>query len=241
MKVSQGDAHISAAETRQDVDVVDATAAPRIVLFDFDGVLIRGDAFYLFMRARYAASVWRKLLALLSAPLLLLLAPLPGLRAMRLLIRIALFGVGQKRYQAAATEFAAVLARRPRQFSRDGLSNLRMHQAQGDRVIVVTGCEHTLVTGILRELGLPELEVIASMLRPGWLGMRLRWHNIGKRKVQSLSEYGIAAWQVAYGDSMYDAAMLKQADEAVLVNATPTLCKKMERALGRAVTRVEWF
>ena len=36
-------------------------------------------------------------------------------------------------------------------------------------------------------------------------------------------------------------AMLKQATEAVLVNGTPTLCKKIEKALGRAVTRVEWF
>ena len=241
MSVSLGDAGVSPAEASQEAETIEVAAMPRIVLFDFDGVLIRGDAFYLFMRARFAASLGRKLLALLSLPWLVLLAPMPGLHAMRWLIRMALLGVGQKRYQAAANEFAAVLARRPRQFFRDGLSSLRMHQAQGDRVIVVTGCEHTLVTGILRELGLPELEVLASSLHPGWFGMRLRWHNIGKRKVQSLSEHGVAAWQVAYGDSMYDAAMLKQADEAVLVNATPALCKKMEKALGRTVSRVEWM
>ena len=40
---------------------------------------------------------------------------------------------------------------------------------------------------------------------------------------------------------MYDVAMLKLAGEAVLVNGTPTLCKKVEKALGRAITRVEWF
>ena len=59
--------------------------------------------------------------------------------------------------------------------------------------------------------------------------------------MQSLARHGLSEWQVAYGDSMHDAAMLKLAAEAVLVNGTPTLCKKVEKALGRAVTRVEWF
>jgi phosphatidylglycerophosphatase C len=202
------------------------TALPRVVLFDFDGVLIRGDAFYLFMRERYRRSWWRRLLALLSTPLLLLLLPLSRRLPMR---------------QVAANAFAATLARRPKQFCRDGLQALRRHQAQGDRVIVVTGCEHTLVSGILQQLGLANLEIVASQLRPGWLGMRPRWHNVGRRKVQSLARHGLSEWQVAYGDSMYDAAMLKLAAEAVLVNGTPALCKKVEKALGRAVTRVEWF
>ncbi len=216
-------------------------ASPRVVLFDFDGVLIRGDAFYLFMRERYRRSWWRRLLALLSAPLLLLQLPFSRRLPLRLLVRIALLGLGERRYRAAASAFAAILARRPKQFSRDGLQALRRHQAQGDRVIVVTGCEHTLVSGILQQLGLTDLEVLASQLRPGWLGMRPLWHNVGRRKVQSLARYGLSEWQVAYGDSMLDAAMLKLAAEAVLVNGTPTLCKKVEKALGRAVTRVEWF
>ena len=219
---------------------VDA-ALPRVVLFDFDGVLIRGDSFYLFMRERYRRSWWRRLLALLSTPLLLLQLPFSRRLPMRLLVRIALLGLGEQGYQVAANAFAATLARRPKQFCRDGLQALRRHQAQGDRVIVVTGCEHTLVSGIVQQLGLTNLEIVASQLRPGWLGMRPLWHNVGRRKVQSLARHGLSEWQVAYGDSMYDAAMLKLAAEAVLVNGTPTLCKKVEKALGRAVTRVEWF
>ena len=218
-----------------------AQAAQRVVLFDFDGVLIRGDSFYLFMRERYRQSFWRPLLAVLIAPLLLLQWPFSPRLPMRMLVGIALLGLGERRYQAAAAAFADVLARRPRQFCRDGLQMLRRHQAQGDRVIVVTGCEHALVSGILSQLGLTGLEVVASQLRPGWLGMRLLRHNVGRRKVQSLAEHGVTAWQVAYGDSMYDVAMLKQANEAVLVNGTPILCKKVEKALGRAITRVEWF
>ena len=216
-------------------------AGPRVVLFDFDGVLIHGDAFYLFMRERYKCAPWRVLLALLCSPLLLLQLLFSRRLPLRTLVRIALLGLGEKRYQAAATAFAGTLVQRSRQFCRDGLQALRRHQAAGDRVIVVTGCEHALVSGILQQLGLTDLEVLASRLRRSWFGMRPQWHNVGRRKIESLAKHGLTTWQVAYGDSIYDAPMLKLATEAVLVNGTPTLCKKVEKALGRAVTRVEWF
>ena len=75
------------------------------------------------------------------------------------------------------------------------LQTLRRHQAAGDRVIVVTGCEHALVSGILQQLGLANLEVLASQLRRGWLGMRPRWHNVGRRKVEKLARRMAAAAQ----------------------------------------------
>lgn len=219
------------------------STTPRVVLFDFDGVLIHGDAFYLFMRQRYAGALWRKLLALSSLPLLLLLLPLPFSRrwAARILVRIALLGLGEQRYRVVASAFADTLARRPRQFCRDGLRALRQHQAQGDRVIVVTGCEHTLVSGILQQLGLTHIEVLASQLRPGWFGMRTLRHNVGPRKVQLLAQHGVTVWQLAYSDSLQDVPMLRPSVEVVLVNGTPTLCKKVEKALGRVITRVDWF
>ncbi len=218
-----------------------AAASSRVVLFDFDGVLMHGDAFYLFVRACYARSLWRKGLALLVAPLLLPLLPFSRRWPTYVLVRVALLGLGEQSYRTAASAFGVDLARRPRQFSRDGLRQLRRHQTQGDRVIVVTGCEDILVSSILDELGLTGLEILASQLRPGWAGMRPRRHNVGRRKVQSLAEHGVTAWQVAYGDSMYDVAMLKPANEPVLVNGTPRLCKKVEKALGRTIKRVEWF
>ncbi|MDE2155337.1 MAG: haloacid dehalogenase-like hydrolase [Xanthomonadaceae bacterium] len=223
----------------------DTTAAPaatsRVVLFDFDGVLMHGDAFGLFMRERYARSPWRGLLAFVCLPLLLVQRPFSRRMPVHTLVRIALLGMGSRRYRMAACDFAAFLARRPRQFCRDGLLALRRHQAAGDRVLVVTGCEQILVNGILRQLGLTGLEVLASQLRPGWLGMRPHWHNVGARKVLRLARHGLTAWQVAYSDSLQDVPMLKHASEAVLVNGTPTLCKKVEKVLGRAITRVEWF
>ncbi len=218
-----------------------AVAAPRVVLFDFDGVLIHGDAFSLFMRERYQRSSLRKAGALLALPWLLMVVPFSRRRAMHTLVHVALLGMGEQAYRAAAEAFAASLVRRPRQFCRDGLNALRRHQAAGDRVIVVTGCEHVLVSHILAQLGIQDVEVLASRLRPGLLGMRVKLHNVGRRKPLELAALGVGEWHVAYSDSPVDAPMLKPAAEAVLVNGTPKRCKKLERALGRTVTRVDWF
>ncbi len=148
--------------------------AARTVLFDFDGVLIHGDAFTLFMRDRYARSWPYKLLALLASPWLLLRLPFSWRLSLRSLVHIGLLGLNEARYAVAAQAFAKTLVSRPRQFSRDGLLALRRHQAAGDRVIVVTGCERTLVTSVLEQLGLREVQVLASQLKPGLLGMGSR-------------------------------------------------------------------
>ena len=215
--------------------------APRVVLFDFDGVLFQGDSFRVFITERYARSPLRKLLAVANLPWLLPMWPISWQVVVRTLVNIGLLGVGERRYAAEAQAFAAALVRRPKQFYRDGLQALRRHQAAGDRVIVVTGCERTVVQGILDQLGLEGLEVLASEFRPGLLGMRVKFHNVGRRKLERLAAHGVTAWQLAYSDSLADIPMLKGAGEAVLVNGTPKMCKRLEKVLGRTVTRVEWF
>jgi len=214
--------------------------ASRTVLFDFDGVLFQGDAFELFIRHRYGSAM-HKLLAAMTMPWWLLCGVFSRRLAERTLTHIALCGLGAQRYQAAAEAFADELVRRPRQFYRDGLIALRRHLADGDEVIIVTGCERILVTRLLSQLGLPELSVVASQLKPGLFGMRVHVHNVGRRKVQNLAARGVAHWRIAYSDSFQDMPMLKPAGEAVLVNGTPKLCKKVEKALGKAVTRVAWY
>jgi phosphatidylglycerophosphatase C len=204
-------------------------------------VLFQGDSFRQFIRERYARSPLRKLLALTTLPWLLVAWPISWRLAVRTLVHVGLLGVGERRYAAEARAFAAALVRRPKQFYRDGLHALRRHQAAGDRVIVVTGCERTVVQGILDELGLEGLEVLASEFRPGLLGMRVKFHNVGRRKLEKLTAHGVGAWHLAYSDSLADIPVLKGAAEAVLVNGTPKACKRLEKVLGRTVTRVEWF
>ena len=223
-------------------ETTSAAASPsRVVLFDFDGVISVADTFGLFIRDRFDRSLTRKLLALATLPWLLLARAVSWKLPVRTLVHIALLGTSERRYRQAAQAFAAQLVRRPRQFNRDALAVLRRHQANGERVIVVTGCEHTLVRALLDELGLAEVEVVASQLAPRWIGMRSVRHNVGRRKLTSLAEFGVTAWQRAYGDSPLDIPMLKAASEPVLVNGSAALCKRVEKALGRSVERVAWY
>jgi len=227
---------------------VEAVAAPNascapvqpVVVFDFDGVLLHGDAFHLFLRQRYARAPWRALLVLACLPVLLLQLAASRLAAGRLLSRIALLGVRERRFQLLTDVFAAQLVRRSHRCCRDGLRTLRRHQAGGERVLVVTGCECRLACAIFRELGMADVEVLGTQWRDSWFGMRLTWHNVGARKVELLAQHGFRAWQVAYSDSLHDAPMLKVAVEPVLVNGTPAHCKKLEKKLGRLVRRVAW-
>ena len=55
--------------------VDEEAALPRVALFDFDGVLLHGDAFELFIRSRYRRAWWRALLVLPCLPWLLLVLP----------------------------------------------------------------------------------------------------------------------------------------------------------------------
>ncbi|HEU0276839.1 MAG TPA: haloacid dehalogenase-like hydrolase [Rhodanobacteraceae bacterium] len=222
---------------------MDSTAQPggqRVVLFDFDGVLVRGDTFGLFMRAQYARAWWRKLLAAAALPWLLVVWPFSWRRGLRTLVHIGLLGVGERRYHELGEAFVHTLVRQPRRFFREGLFALRRHVAAGDRVVVVTGCEESLARGVLQALGIDGVELLASRLVPTRFGMRSGWHNVGARKVALLAEHGIEAWQVAYSDSIQDLPMLAGAAQAVLVNGSPKLCKRVENAMGHSIAHVHW-
>lgn len=216
----------------------------RVVLFDFDGVLMRGDAFSRFVRSRLLGSWWRLLLALTVFPLLV---PFYAIRSLRMpilgiFVRISLLGVSSSRFESLTRDFAREIVGMPRMFIRDGISAMRRHMVEGDRVVIVTGCEESLVRAIFEAIGLPDLEIIASQLRAGRLGMRKRVHNIGSTKPVQIALHGIEEpWDLAYSDSARDIPMLKRAREAVLVNADVRTVLRVRRALGHDARQVNWF
>ncbi|NII09761.1 haloacid dehalogenase-like hydrolase [Oleiagrimonas sp. C23AA] len=218
------------------------TTAARLVLFDFDGVILRGDAFTLLVREQLRRGRWRYLpalaMALPSAPLL----PFTRRPLRHGVVRAALMGLGEARYKALARRFGQRLARQPGRFHRDALTALRRHLAAGDRVVVVTGCETELVRAIFDELGLPDLPLVASRLKRGWVGMRMACHNVGAEKLRQLLAHELGErWDIAYSDSLKDLPMLRAADSPVLVNASPRLQKRATAALGREPRFVDWW
>jgi phosphatidylglycerophosphatase C len=212
-----------------------APATRPVVLFDFDGVLFRGDAFTALMRAHFRRQWWRGLLAL---PLVVCLSPLSVLRRtrwrlVRMVVHVALLGLDEARYRAIATRFARGLALDSRHFLAAGLRALRRHQLDA-RVIVVTGCEETLARALLDELGLADVELVASRLVARRSGLRVGVHNVGKEKLRQLARAGVVPpWRVAYGDSLADVAMLAAAESPVLVNTGRKLRAAVARRIGR--------
>ena len=216
---------------------------PPIALFDFDGVLIHGDLFESFLRNRFRRQPWRLLPTLILFPVLMLLwiVPLGRPLLITLLVRLGLLGSRLARLESELERWGRKRARLPGVVIRDGVLALRRHVADGDRVIVITGCEQGLAHSLLDELALGDIEVIGSRLRDGWLGARPLDHVIGRRKISALAERGIRApWTVAYSDSSRDTPMLKGAKQAILVNMDARSRKRIERRLGKKLTLVHW-
>lgn len=214
-----------------------------VVLFDFDGVLFKGDSFAAFLRDRCKRQWWRVALA---SPLLVVASPFVLVRrtrprTMNFLVRLALLGTSMPRYRRLAQDFGSALARDARHFSRPALEALNAHRHQGARVIIVTGSEETLARAMLDGLGLPEVELVASTLAPGRLGPRVGVHNVGFQKAHQLRLRGVRApWDVAYGDSFADLDMLAAARSAVLVNPDRALLARMSSRLKHRLSVIEW-
>ncbi|HEY0179103.1 MAG TPA: haloacid dehalogenase-like hydrolase [Dokdonella sp.] len=224
--------------TQSVVDGAHAAAAPKLVLFDFDHVLVRGDAFAEFVRTRCRRSAWRVLAAL---PMLVLALPGGRRRLRGVLVRVLLLGVGAARYRELADAFGRALAHDPRRLSRDALAALRVHRHAGDRVVVATACEETLARAVLDELGLGAIELVGSRLVAARFGLRIEPSNRGVEKARRLGLHGIRPpWDVVYSGSAADLPVLAAARSAVLVNPDRATLARASARLGRRLSAVEW-
>jgi phosphatidylglycerophosphatase C len=209
------------------------------VLFDFDGVLIRGDSFSSFVKKRLGSSASR--FALAVPMMAFLVMKLTRRFAARHCVRVALLGLDTKTYENAIDAFAEQLHARDGHVIAQGVTRARQHMAAGDRVIVVTGCERGLARRLLDRMNLREVELVASRLGDARFGLHPEMHNYGAEKVRQLEAIGVMPrWLRAYSDSIADVPMLLQADEPVLVNASENLRARVTRALGRDVGNENW-
>lgn len=219
--------------------------ARRVVLFDFDGVIVRHQTLELFFRERLSgAGRWRLLLALPLVPFVPLLVPtVAGNRFLgRVFLRVVTFGRREAAYRRMVEAYGRAYARRPGVFLRDAVATLRRHVDAGDRVVIVSGNDLTMVEAILDEVSLTGYELIASQTRGGLFGVHFTRHNVDGVKVATLDRAGIPRpWAVAYSDSLSDLPMFRAAQAAILINPTPKLEKKAARLIGPALEVLHWF
>jgi phosphatidylglycerophosphatase C len=210
------------------------------VVFDLDKVLLGGDATTLFLHGRLRRSPARVLPLLLAAPLLVPGAAVPQLRplAARAMTRLAVGGRDDADVEAVAEAYEEALTRKPEAAVAEAIARVHAHRADGDVVVVATGCEEVLARGFLLAAGLSELDVVGSTasLRPPRVTRAM-----GEWKVRLLTERGFPPpWAAAYSDSASDLPLLAGTPRPVLVNAGERDVRRVTRVLGRRPETVTW-
>jgi phosphatidylglycerophosphatase C len=218
-------------------------AGGRLVLFDFDGVIVAGDSFASWLRREGLKPPLRRIAGWLLAPVGLPLMAFPATLSFgaRMFLHAAVLGADAAALRASLDAWGRALARRPGKVIGDGLCALRGHLAAGDRVVIVSGTEATLLRAVLDELGLRGAEVVASEIELGGRRARVRRHCFGAGKLAALAAAGIApSWDVAYSDSPNDLPLLRHAREAVCVNWRAVHRPRAASAPGGTVRFVDW-
>ncbi len=215
------------------------TVTPTVVV-DLDKVLLGGDASTLFLSGRLRQAPIRALPLLVAAPLLLPGSALPWTRpaAARLLTRLAVGGKDGDDVAAVADAYRTALARKPEAAIADAIACVRLHQRQGHRVVVATGCEETMARGFLAAIGLDDVDVVGST---GSLVPPRSRRAMGAGKVQMLTERGYPPpWVAVYSDSPSDLPCFAGTRRPVLVNADEKAAAQVTRVLGRRPETVTW-
>lgn len=207
------------------------------VVFDFDGVLLRGDSFGGYLRWRTQARPRRALAALPVLPLLPLMRhprTLPW--AARVLTRALTLGLDRARFEAEIDAFCTVWLAAEGRINTALVDRLKAHVAGGDRVFVVSGTAQYLLDGLLRGLGVSGVVAVGSAIAFDRTGLYARRHTFGATKLVVLAELGVTApWAVSYSDSYADLPILSAAQRAVLVEPSAAHERLLREALGPRV------
>lgn len=215
-----------------------------VVVFDLDNTLVFGDSFSEFSRYLIGRSWWRTTLALVFAPLALLLLAAPATRLTGISIFVWCGTVGTSELELFRLMDEHLVQRfegHPGLICRTAVASLLSHQESGARIVIATGCVAALAERVCRIIGVGGLEIVGSSLQAGYGGWVAERHCFGAAKVTLLEKRGVTApWGWTYTDSIFDLPILEAAKNRVLVNPTPADQTKVMAALNGDVEVVRW-
>jgi phosphatidylglycerophosphatase C len=221
-----------------------ASDAP-LVVFDFDHTLYDGDSGSHLFKWLIERAWWRRVLAVLVAPVAgPLVAFLPTRRAgISVFVWVGTLGLHQRAaLDALIDEYVACHAEVIRaRLLPAALAVFRKHREAGDRVLVATGAPPELARAILAFAAQGDVPVIGTVLGPKLGGMGVQQHCHYAMKMTMLRAAGytqpVAA---AYSDSSADLPLLHAAQQPVVVNPKAGRVAMFQRVLPPGTPILNW-
>jgi phosphatidylglycerophosphatase C len=216
-----------------------------LVVFDFDHTLYDGDSGGHLFAWMVHRAWWRRLLALLIAPVFApLIAFLPTRRVgISGFVWAGSVGLHRRRDLDALIDRYVLLHTETirRRLLPVALEVLHRHREQGDRVVVATGAPPELARAILSFVAHEDLPVVGTLVGPRMGAVVAVRHCHAEMKMTMLREAGFTApVAIAYSDSIADLPLLRAAARPVVVNPTISGVALFRRVLPEGTPILNW-
>ncbi|WP_374999952.1 HAD family hydrolase [Aeromicrobium sp. CTD01-1L150] len=211
----------------------------RAVVFDFDGVLIRGDSTVDFLRRRLRRAPW------LLPPITFTAAGFAlsdrhGPSRTRWSERVVgALGLGRSMHavESELRELAHTLHADASRVPERASDVLRDHVRRGDRVLVSSAGLEPFVRTWVSLLDEPNVTVAASTLVQRPWGVAMADHHYGARKLQKAAELDyMPPFDIVYSDSDADLPLLQNARQPVLVGPSERTLRALPAAVRARAT-----
>lgn len=219
------------------------TSDAPLVVFDFDHTLCDGDAGTGFYRWLIGRAWWRRLLALLVAPVAGPMVAFLATRKRGISAFVWAGSVGDAASLDALIDSYVAAHEAPLHATAlpIALDVFAAHRRTGDRVVVATGAPPRLARAILRLVADDDLPVIGTELGPGLGGFVVRQHCHFETKMTMLRAAGFTQPVArAYSDSSADLPLLQAAAQPVVVNPKPSRVALFRRVLPAGTPILHW-
>jgi phosphatidylglycerophosphatase C len=222
-----------------------ARADAPLVVFDFDHTLYDGDSGTHLFAWLVKRHWWRRLLALLLAPVFApLIAFLPTRRrGISAFVWAGSLGIGGTAgFEALTARYVQTHADEiRRRLLPVALEVLHRHREAGDQVVVATGAPPSLARAILAFVAHEDVPVVGTEVVPRLGGVGPRRHCHHAMKMVMLRAAGFdAPVEVAYTDSSADLPLLQAARRPVVVNPKPSRVAMFRRVLPAGTPILNW-
>lgn len=216
-----------------------------LVVFDFDHTLYDGDSGSHLFRWLIERAWWRRLLALLVAPVAApMIAFLPTRRAgISAFVWVGTVGLHRRRdLDDLIDRYVDIHAEAIRsRLLPIALDVLHRHRVAGDCVVVATGAPPELARAILAFVAHEDVPVVGTLVGPkfGAVGALRHCHN--EMKMCMLREAGFRQpVAIAYSDSSADLPLLLAAQAPVVVNPKAHRVAMFRRLLPPGTPILNW-